>query len=125
MNKCDYCIHVEMCGWRKELEERGCDFFDDGNKWIPVTESMPELGVKVLVQRYKFGEFDIGYYDGYHEREYWQNGTKHTETVPYWWYIGGRLSVKNPIAWIPFGQFTGLMCEDECKDGEAESEDRG
>lgn len=40
MNKCDYCQHVEMCGWRKSLEGRGCDFFDDGNKrkghWIDI-----------------------------------------------------------------------------------------
>ena len=42
MRECDYCQHVEMCGWRKELEERGCDFFDDGNKWIPVSERLPE-----------------------------------------------------------------------------------
>ena len=42
MRECDYCQHVEMCGWRKELEERGCDFFDDGNKWIPVSERSPE-----------------------------------------------------------------------------------
>ena len=34
MSKCDYCYHVEMCGWRENLEERGCDFFDDGNKLI-------------------------------------------------------------------------------------------
>ena len=42
MSKCDYCEHVEMCGWRKSLEDRGCDFFDDGNKWIPVSERLPE-----------------------------------------------------------------------------------
>jgi len=42
MTECDYCQHVEMCGWRKSLEERGCDFFDDGNKWIPVSSRMPK-----------------------------------------------------------------------------------
>ena len=41
MNKCDYCQHVEMCGWRKSLKEEGCDFFDDGNKWIPCSERLP------------------------------------------------------------------------------------
>ncbi len=77
------------------------DAMEEQNRWIPVTDSMPELGVKVLVQIDKFGEFDIGSYDGYHEREYWQNGTKYTETVPHWWYLGGRLSDENPIAWMP------------------------
>lgn len=42
MSKCDYCQHVEMCGWREHLEERGCDFFDDGNKWIPISERLPD-----------------------------------------------------------------------------------
>jgi hypothetical protein len=50
MNKCDYCQHVEMCGWRKSLEEKGCDFFDDGNKWIPCSERLPESDVDVLTQ---------------------------------------------------------------------------
>ena len=56
MNECDYCQHVEMCGWRKSLEERGCDFFDDGNKWIPVSERLPtfcdaDIDGTVLVSR--------------------------------------------------------------------------
>lgn len=42
MNTCDYCIHVEMCGWRKELNEGGCEFYDDGNRWIPISLSMPK-----------------------------------------------------------------------------------
>ena len=48
MRGCDYCQHVEMCGWRKEIEERCCDFFDDGNKWIPVSERLPEDKTYVL-----------------------------------------------------------------------------
>lgn len=36
MNTCDYCTHVEMCGWRKDVEGQGCEFYDDGNRWIPV-----------------------------------------------------------------------------------------
>ena len=39
--QCDYCIHVEMCGWRKDVEEQGCEFYDDANKWIPVSERLP------------------------------------------------------------------------------------
>jgi len=49
MTECDYCQHVEMCGWRKSLEERGCDFFDDGNKWIPISERLPKDYQRVLV----------------------------------------------------------------------------
>ena len=49
MRECDYCQHVEMCRWRKELEERGCDFFDGGNKWIPISERLPDKNVEVLV----------------------------------------------------------------------------
>lgn len=30
MNTCDLCNHVEMCAWRKELNEQGCEFYDDG-----------------------------------------------------------------------------------------------
>jgi len=49
MNTCDCCQHVEMCGWRESLEERGCDFFDDGNRWIPVGERLPEDIKPVIV----------------------------------------------------------------------------
>ena len=41
MKSCDYCTHVEMCGWRKEVEEQGCEFFGDGIVWIPVSERLP------------------------------------------------------------------------------------
>lgn len=30
MKTCNYCTHVEMCGWRKEVEGHGCEFFSDG-----------------------------------------------------------------------------------------------
>ena len=43
MKECDYCQHVEMCRWRKDVEEQGCEFFDDGNKWIPVSERLPDI----------------------------------------------------------------------------------
>lgn len=42
MKKCYDCTHVEMCGWRKEVEEQGCEFFGDGIGWIPVSEKLPE-----------------------------------------------------------------------------------
>jgi hypothetical protein len=31
-----------MCGWRKEVKEQGCEFFDDGMVWIPCSERLPE-----------------------------------------------------------------------------------
>lgn len=67
MKKCDYCQHVEMCGWRKELEERGCDFFDDGNKWIPVNERLPERNKRVFVCYETIEELkvDISMFDKY------------------------------------------------------------
>lgn len=49
MKKCYDCTHVEMCGWRKEVKEQGCEFFDDGMVWIPVSERLPHFGTKVLV----------------------------------------------------------------------------
>lgn len=49
MSKCDYCNHVEMCRWRKDVEEQGCEFFDDGNKWIPCTERLPSEKGQYLV----------------------------------------------------------------------------
>ena len=42
MRTCDDCTHVEMCGWRKEVKEQGCEFFDDGMVWIPCSERLPE-----------------------------------------------------------------------------------
>lgn len=42
MKKCYDCTHVEMCGWRKEVKEQGCEFFGDGIGWIPVSERLPE-----------------------------------------------------------------------------------
>ena len=41
MKKCYDCTHVEMCGWRREVKEQGCEFFSDGIVWIPVSESLP------------------------------------------------------------------------------------
>lgn len=52
MKTCDYCQHCEMCGWRKDLEDMGCDFFSDGADWIPVTERLPEPGKRILVTAY-------------------------------------------------------------------------
>lgn len=42
MKVCDYCDHVEMCAWRKELNEDGCEFYSEGNRWIPVSERLPQ-----------------------------------------------------------------------------------
>ena len=86
MNECDYCQHVEMCRWRKELEERGCDFFDDGNKWIPVSERLPEERKAVLVYAPEYKNIYCAYLDG--------------DT---WFIFGGygSYAVANVIAWMP------------------------
>ena len=49
MKKCYDCTHVEMCGWRKEVKEQGCEFFGDGIGWIPVSERLPEKNGCYLV----------------------------------------------------------------------------
>lgn len=41
MKQCYYCTHVEMCGWQKEVEGQGCEFFGDGISWVPVSERLP------------------------------------------------------------------------------------
>lgn len=41
--KCYDCNHCEMCAWIKEVEEQGCEFFDNGNRWIPCSERLPEV----------------------------------------------------------------------------------
>lgn len=64
MKTCDYCTHVEMCGWRKEVEEQGCEFFSDGICWIPVSERLPKTDERVLVTAW--GEVDgVAWVDEY------------------------------------------------------------
>ncbi len=41
MNECDYCSHCEMCRWIKDVEEQGCEFFDDNTGWVSVQERLP------------------------------------------------------------------------------------
>lgn len=69
MSECDYCRHVEMCSWRESLEERGCDFFDYGNKWIPVSERLPKESEYVgnvckyyLIQD-EYGDMHVAHYN--------------------------------------------------------------
>jgi len=48
-----------MCRWRKEVKEQGCDFFDDGTAWIPVSERLPEECEEVLKKvEVKYDETD-------------------------------------------------------------------
>ena len=58
LKPCDYCIHAEMCGWRKDVEEQGCEFYDNGNKWIPCSERLPEDKQRVIIQMYN-GNMEI------------------------------------------------------------------
>ena len=41
MKECDYCDHVEMCAWRKGLNDDGCEFYSGGDQWILVSERLP------------------------------------------------------------------------------------
>lgn len=59
MNKCDYCDHVEMCAWREELNGDGCEFYSEGDQWIPVSERLPEKDGKYLVW------YESGYREDY------------------------------------------------------------
>ena len=52
MKKCYDCAHVEMCGWRKEVKEQGCEFFDDGMVWIPCSERSPNYRETVLISTF-------------------------------------------------------------------------
>ena len=52
MKECNHCQHVEMCGWREYVEGQGCEFFDNGNRWIPISKSLPEVNQRVLVTSY-------------------------------------------------------------------------
>ena len=88
MSECDYCDHVEMCAWRKELNGDGCEFYSRGDQWVPVSERLPEKDGYYLVyaptyrggsssakenhdgimfSRFKNGKWSIEH--GYYERE--------------------------------------------------------
>jgi len=105
MTECDYCQHVEMCGWRKSLEERGCDFFDDGNKWIPVSERLPELRGTYLVT--------------YHPC-YWDDVQEDIKLVAVDTFKGkttwGKNKFQRVIAWMPLPEPFELQ-EKEIRDG--------
>lgn len=60
--KCYDCNHCEMCAWRKEVEEQGCEFFDNGNQWIPCSEKLPEDDGYYLVSLGD-GDIEVEWYD--------------------------------------------------------------
>ena len=87
MKKCHDCTHVEMCGWRKEVEEQGCEFFSDGICWIPVSEKLPkECDGRILVSK-EDGQVTTGLYSEFSNV----------------WYIGDMCGVGGckVIAWMP------------------------
>ena len=90
MKKCYDCTHVEMCGWRKEVEEHGCEFFSDGIVWIPVSERLPDLKTEAI---YSFdGIVGTGYMT---DRDY--NGEK---TESHWEDIESGVTIE-PTHWMP------------------------
>lgn len=93
MKKCYDCTHVEMCGWRKEVKEQGCEFFDDGMVWIPVSERLPEKDGSYLVcMSWHFQKMDV---------LTWADGWNCTRN------INGKVNRKSEIlgayiiAWMP------------------------
>ena len=82
MKKCYDCAHVEMCGWRKEVKEHGCEFFGDGIAWIPVSERLPsESGWYFVTVQGVECVSDMVWY--YHESHEW-NGVSETQKVLAW-----------------------------------------
>ena len=71
-----------MCGWRKSLEERGCDFFDDGNKWIPVSERLPE-DIRPVIVTWKNNDPE-SYYQYIVGKHF--IGTAHYKNGTWFWY---------------------------------------
>lgn len=75
MSKCNYCQHVEMCGWREYVEGQGCEFFDNGNRWIPVSERLPIAGeydedvAKYYLVQNEYGDMLVARYT---HSEYWE-----------------------------------------------------
>lgn len=61
MTDCKICVHNDVCErWCYQegqdascysTDESGCSYFREANKWIPVTERLPEKDGKYLVHR--------------------------------------------------------------------------
>lgn len=93
MKKCYDCTHVEMCGWRKEVKEQGCEFFSDGIAWIPVSEKLPKA---------EYGESDCVLATccwksdspaRWIEKLYFNGGN--------WCYPTGECFTQKVVAWMP------------------------
>lgn len=89
MTTCDYCQHVEMCGWRKELNEQGCEFYDDGNRWIPVSERLPEKEGRYLTTILNEYANELRYVM---TCDYFSNGC---------WCPDDECASSNVVAWMP------------------------
>lgn len=80
--KCYDCNHCEMCAWLKEVEEQGCEFFDNGNKWIPCSERLPLPDENPVIVSW-MGIVNIGWFSCGR----WETGT--------------RLPMDGVEAWMP------------------------
>lgn len=85
--------HCEMCAWLKEVEEQGCEFFDDGNKWIPCSERLPDAEEK---------RYWVCTDGGYQCQCRWTNINHFwTDLTTDWhWHIGDVPQYSKVIAWM-------------------------
>lgn len=97
MKKCYDCTHVEMCGWRKEVEEQGCEFFGDGMVWIPCSERLPkaENMYQPPEQRY------LCQLEAYGEKKFCVLSRLKGAISPFWDWYGVAVHDSEVIAWMP------------------------
>jgi len=90
MKECNHCQHVEMCERREYVEGQGCEFFDNGNRWIPISERLPEDKTYVLTTikiPNRIAHARSGWYEG---------GFFHNDNGDVW-----KATDMEVIAWMP------------------------
>ena len=108
MKKCYDCAHVEMCGWRKEVKEQGCEFFDDGMVWIPCSERLPEEHESIWAKAKGTDRWSEAMWEKQSDEvivtELFEDGTTRTDTACTHdgeWYVKVKIVKRKIIAWMP------------------------